>query len=282
MKRIPLILFVVASLAGGRETHAANIVRLQLSVTGLAGSVSMTPTGNWRGCANGYCSYEFLAGQRVTLIASASMFPRATLAKWLGACSGSSARCDVVLDLSKAVTARFTPVPLYVDVPEGRGTVSYSLGGSSCGGGCTAYPYGTQVGLLMHPCCGYDFTGWSPSCTVSGATCWVTLWRDTTVEPSFRCTSCAPTSQSPLDRTVSPSVRITPAGSGTILIDGHTCPSDCTISVNRGDSVILVARSGPVSFKGWSGSCMSALPRCVFPARRSAYGAEPRVTAVFG
>ena len=282
MKRFPLVLLLgLLLLSVGPTSHAASVFRLQLKVTGLAGSVSPYPGGAFRGCNGSWCTYAYLPGQHVSLFALRSTFPQARPAKWLGACSAATTtRCDLTLDGNKVVVARFTPVPLYVDLPEGRGTPHYSVPGADCGAGCTAYAYGTQVGVTVEACCGYAFDGWSGDCHVSAATCWVKLFGDSVATPGFHCVSCAPVATSPLDRSTTVSVTI--QGSGSIQLDGRTCTkgSDCHVTVNRGDAVDLVVLPG-ASFRRWDGPCSHAGLRCAFAARRGPNGDGPQVTAYF-
>src|SRR3954451_2374572 len=114
-------------------------VSIGLRTTGVGAAVQMLPTGRFTSCnSSGFCFYHFAPGTTVTLQAVASA-NGGTFSRWLGACAGSGSVCTVTLDVNKSATARFSPVQLFMDEQAGRGAVSVSPVGRSCGSLCWEY-----------------------------------------------------------------------------------------------------------------------------------------------
>src|SRR5439155_8700557 len=134
-----------------------------------SGSVASSPGGISCGAT---CSAA-LAGP-VTLTAAPAA--GSSFAGWSGDCSGTGT-CTLAMSGDHAVTARFeTPKTLTLtEVGGGRGTVSSSPSGLSCGSSCAhAFTYGTGVTLTATAAAGSSFAGWSGDCSGSGS-CTLTM-----------------------------------------------------------------------------------------------------------
>lgn len=151
------------------------------------------------------------------------------------------------------------PIQLTVtDSGNGKGTVTSSPAGISCGGTCTAsFASGTSVALTATPAAGATFNGWSGACSGKG-TCSVVLNANTTVGASF---------------TLPPAnVTVTLAGRGTGTVTsspaGINCPQTCTANLGKGAQVTLTASSAAgFPFAGWSGACSGTSPTCNFTVK---------------
>jgi hypothetical protein len=172
-------------------TFALQTYTLTLTKSGTgSGTVTSSPSGINCGttCSNGYAS-----GTTVTLAAAAGT--GSTFAGWTGACTGTGT-CAVTMDGAKTVNATFdtasappgaeTTYTLTVKKGgSGKGTVTSSPGGITCGRDCSEnYAGGTSVTLTATPASGSAFTGWGGACTGTG-TCMVTLSQSTSVTASF-------------------------------------------------------------------------------------------------
>ena len=163
--------------------------------------------------------------------------------------------------------ASTAPVTLTV-TRTGNGTVSSAPAGISCGATCSAmFSAGTSVTLTATPAAGTVFTGWSGSCSGTGA-CTVTMASATTVGAAF-----AP---APVAVTV---VRAG-LGSGSVTSSpaGITCGTTCSANFPSGGSIVLTATPAAGSvFGGWSGGGCSGTGTCAV-----APTSATTITATFG
>jgi hypothetical protein len=275
-------LVVLVLFAASGTPAAATTYTLGITASGAGAAVVANPPGTLAGCStSGRCFYRFESGTpvRVTAISSSS----GRLARWLGACSGSASTCSLVMDTSKTLIARFTPVLLFADqIPSGFGTVDVTPSGASCGSGCRSYPYGTPVTLAAHASPGFAFQRWIGWCGAlsSTDTCRTTLFQNVETSPSFRCTGETCTNSQPLTRDVKVSFVV--HGAGKIQFNGISCTSLCSKEYDRGKTIVVRAYGG-ASFRGWSGNwCRGNAPRCQLTAFRDAFGRRPSVHAYFG
>ena len=174
------------------------------------GSVTSSPAGI--DCGSD-CEEKYSSGTLVTL--SATPAADATFAGWSGGgCSGTGT-CQVTLTSAKSVTATFTLKTHTLKVTKsgtGKGTVTSSPAGISCGNTCAkAFPQGTLVNLSATPYTGSAFAGWSGACTGTGA-CQVTLGSAQSVAARF----------------VPLTLRISDAS----LSEGHSGTQDLTFTVS--------------------------------------------------
>jgi hypothetical protein len=158
-------------------TFALTSVNETLTVTKAgagSGTVSSSPAGISCGAT---CSASYVAGTVVTLTAAPAS--GSTFSGWSGACTGS-ASCQVTLSAARSVTATFAITPAnhtlsLTKAGTGRGTMTSSPAGISCGGACSAsYTAGTVVSLTAVPRSGSTFAGWSGACSGT-ASCQVTM-----------------------------------------------------------------------------------------------------------
>ncbi len=203
------------------------------------------------------CTATFTLGASVTLEASASAGSK--FDGWSGACTGTGATCVVTLDAAKSVSASFSPVSAGVvltvgSVGLGRGTITSSPSGISCGSTCAAtFATGTTVTLTAVADADSTFTGWGGACTGTGA-CTVTLASATTVEANFARQR----------RTLT----VVKAGSGggevTSLPAGLSCGTTCSADFEVPSAIALTASADSTStFTGWSGGGCSGTGTCV-------------------
>ena len=95
---------------------------------------------------------------------------------------------QVAADAQAATTAMLNTITVSKS-GKGKGTVSSSPGGISCGKTCAAgYAYGTSVTLTPKPAKGSKFTGFSGACT--GKTCQITATDNVAVTATFGLKPC--------------------------------------------------------------------------------------------
>lgn len=137
---------------------------LTVSTAGTgSGAVASSPSGVDCGTS---CSATYDWNTSVTLTPSPS--PGSKFSAWTGACSGTGA-CTVTLAASTAVTAVFDldNFPVIVNkTGTGRGTVSSSPAGISCGDRCSSpFVFASLVTLTATAATGSHFAGWSGQCS---------------------------------------------------------------------------------------------------------------------
>jgi hypothetical protein len=109
-----------------------------LSVTtGSCGKVVSVPAGINCVGGSGSCSAIFAQNSPITL--SASPLATCNFNGWSGACSGNSATCNLVMDLTKTANASFSPTCL----PNST-CAADTCTGSTCGDGCGGTVPGTK------------------------------------------------------------------------------------------------------------------------------------------
>ena len=170
-------------------TFSLNATNYLLTVgrTGTGkGTVTSSPSGISCGTD---CMESFPAGTVVKLTAVSSS--GSVFTGWTGACGGTSTTCWVTMSKSKSVTAGFISVPpgaYYLGVSKvgtGKGTVTSSPAGISCGTNCAQiYASGILVKLTAVASPGSTFTGWSGACGGTGY-CWVRMTATRYVRATF-------------------------------------------------------------------------------------------------
>lgn len=157
----------------------APIVEFPLSVekvgTGTGGVVS-TPAGIECG---GACSANFAEGTEVTLTATSAA--GSSFAGWGGPCAGTG-KCKVTLDKAREVKAEFTANTRFAlsitKTGTGKGAVSSSPAGISCGDACSAeFAEGQKVTLTATAESGSTFVRWAGGACegATASTCEVTI-----------------------------------------------------------------------------------------------------------
>jgi Divergent InlB B-repeat domain len=211
------------------------------------GTVRSTPTGI--SCGN-VCAASFPLGTRVELRAEPNDGSR--FVGWSGGCKGTGVCTIASLEGAKAVTARFDRARDKVQVVKsggGRGTVTSSPPGISCGRQCSGlFPRGTEVVLTASPEVGSRFVGWTGPCQGTG-TCRLTVGGPRQVEARF----------APVER-AGDKVQVvkTGRGRGTVTSSppGISCGRQCSGLFPRGTEVVLRASAEAGSrFVGWTGPC---------------------------
>ena len=166
----------VTMSAAQSVTATFNLTPYTLTVA-KAGTGSGTVTSSPAGINCGAdCAEPYSPGTVVTLTAAATPTPAATagssFAGWSGACTGT-ASCSVTMSAARSVTATFNLVPYTLTVTKsgiGRGTVTSSPSGVSCGADCTeSLGSGTVVSLTAVPDPDSVLVSWGGACGGTGA-----------------------------------------------------------------------------------------------------------------
>jgi hypothetical protein len=163
---------------------------------------------------------------------------------------------------SEAQTGSPTPTPttLLTVSKVGIGTVTSNDGFINCGATCSrSYTSASTVTLTATPSAGYNFSGWSGSCTGTGS-CVVTMSANRSVTATFTAATPSPSA------TPSPQIlTVFKTGSGTVTsVDGFiSCGATCSRTYSGSETVTLNASpSAGYNFSGWSGDC-SGVASCV-------------------
>jgi uncharacterized repeat protein (TIGR01451 family)/uncharacterized repeat protein (TIGR02543 family) len=232
---------VYTIVMNGNKSVTANFTlktyTLTVSKSGTgSGTVTSSPSGINCGAD---CSEAYNHNTEVTLSAAAAT--GSTFSGWSGACSGTGA-CVVTMTEARSVTGNFTLKTYTLTVGKsgtGSGTVTSSPSGINCGADCSeAYSYNTAVTLSAAAATGSTFSGWSGTCSGTGA-CSVTSDADKTVTAHFtQITSYNLTTA------------VSPTGGGT------TVPAVGVHAYASGTIVAVTATpAAGYTFSSWGGAC---------------------------
>ena len=193
------------------------------------------------------------------------------LITWGGACSGTGATCDVVMNAPKQVSVKFE-LPTLIVTRAGSGTVTSSPAGIDCGADCTGeFAKDAKVTLTAAAADGWKFTGWSQDATCAdSATCEITMSASKNVTATFTEIT------GPIMRALNWSVT---GGTLQCAADG-AAPTDCQTSYVDGTTLVITAfpAVGSLPSPTWGGDCSSAtLTIC-----NLTMNADKTVTATFG
>jgi Divergent InlB B-repeat domain len=214
------------------------------------GDVIVTSGSVAQACRTTSCSYTFPNGTPVVVTGINGHF-----ISWQGLCIGNSARCDLVVAQTGAVTVHWLPgIPVETQyglnvTRAGTGRIASNPPGIDCGGSCLAsYRPGIDVTLSATPGSGYAFAGWNGDCSGSGA-CRVNMRASLWVSAVFR-----------KKRDL---IRVVKSGPGRGTVEsspgGISCGSDCDERFVEGTNVTLRAVPDETShFESWSGPCSGA------------------------
>jgi hypothetical protein len=200
--------------------------QLSLTKTGTGtGAITSNPSGLNCGTT---CTAFFGNGDTVTLTAAPAA--GSSFASWGGACSGSTTTCTVTMNAAKSVTATFNTVPTsgtnfaltVTKSGTGTGGITSNPGGINCGATCSAnFAQGSTVSLTATPDAASSFTGWSGTCSGTGA-CSVTMDAAKSVTVTFTSSGVTPPPPPP------------PAGATATASKASNTPA--TSTANRGSS----------------------------------------------
>lgn len=216
------------------STCRASFTRMRFSVTtGVAPARSGDVT-----CSSTGCGVDFGGSLELTARPSSGAF---RFVRWSD-CSTSTSASLTLTNITGArnCVANFEPVTFQVVA-----AVAASGGGAvNCtGAGCTV-GFGQPLELVATPATGFNFSSWSCTPAVSGATARFTI---PSVTSAYRCTATF----APIVRTVIASVAA--GGGGTVNCTGAGC------RVNNGGSVTLTATPTNNGFTPDAWSCTPAL-----------------------
>ena len=226
-----------------------------------SGLITSEPKGRLNGINCGVTCFDVFQPESVITLSAAPELGSSFIG-WGGDCSGSEPTCMVYMDSEKSITANFsTSTPYTLSVSNnGSGFVSSNPVGINCGSDCAeSYPNGTSVTLTATASTGWQFSGWSGSCSGTGS-CIVNMNSNKNVGATF--TEISPTTYNLNDYTALS--EFVNGGSTTIQFNpgGINCGANCT-KYTYGTLVSLTASSSfGYNFTGWSGDCWGANP-CV-------------------
>jgi List-Bact-rpt repeat protein len=131
------------------------------------------------------CSGRLLQGESLTLTATPDA--GSTFSGWSGGpCQGSGPTCSFSVAGDASVTAEFNRKLVTLTVHKlGRGTVTSSPTGISCGGRCSQRFAPGPVTLIAKPLRGWRFARWQGGCRGPKPVCRLRLQRGTTVAAVF-------------------------------------------------------------------------------------------------
>jgi hypothetical protein len=258
---------------------------LSVAKTGTgSGTVFSSPPGLRCG---GACEGEFNEGSNVSLTATAA--PHSRLVGWTGCQTNLTPNtCQVTMDVERAVSAEFEPIPqqslTVATTGTGSGTVTSAPAGIDCGGGCEGgFDEGSTVTLTAAPAPGSRLAGWSgcdsqPSATV----CEVAMSGSRSVSAEFEPEPEVEPPPPPAAQHRTLTVTSTGLGTATGAVRstpaGIECGASCSHVYDRGASVTLAAEPAPGSiFLGWGGCEGAGGTTCTLTL-----GADRTVAAAFG
>ncbi len=222
---------------------------LTVTPTTANGSVTSLPSGIAT-CTStgGICRASYSRGTTVTLTATAAAGYGAS---WGSGCTSSTATTCTVASLStdRTVSVSFNPAPQPLTVtPPAGGTIT--CGGSSCP---ATFNTDSSATVAATPLPGYTFSGWT------GGTC----------SGTSPCTFTMPAGGATVGATFtlipySFSAVVAPAGTGTVLCSGASCPG--TYTTGTPVSVTASASAGAgYGFGSWTGAaCFGQGATCTF------------------
>ena len=177
------------------------------------------------------------------------------LTTWGGACSGTGATCDLVMDAPKSVTVKFE-IPTLTVAKVGSGSVVSNPAGIDCGTDCSGeFAKDADVTLTATPADGWEFTGWTGAGTCADSTtCIVKV--DATKEVTATFTLLTGPVMRALDFVVT---------NGTVQCSADDGPpTACETSYVDGTSLVITGSPSPGFLTPtWGGDCTgSALLTC--------------------
>lgn len=253
---------------GVRDGHGQAILTytqvrhtLDVDILGAGqGRVGSTPAGidcGFDGRVD--CAKDFAEATPVTLAATPE--PGSVFTGWTGACSGSSATCNVSMTEAREVGAIFSQARTLTVAKSGTGTGSLSSNpaGITCGPSCSEadaeFELGTSVTLTADPGTGSDFSFWTGGgCSGTSPACTVTMSQARSVQATFTADELALT--------------VVKQGGGTGAVTsqpaGINCGTTCNANYAYGTQVTLTASPGSDSlFGGWGGDgCSGTSTTC--------------------
>jgi hypothetical protein len=219
---------------------------------GRVESLPPLPTGTIDcGSGGNVCSNVLDYGTAVVLRATPIFGTR--FVSWTGTvCNGRTvATCEFRMTGNVSVTPNYRNVTTLSLNKSGRGTVTSTPAGISCGLACGSATFdfarGALVRLIATPPVGWTFNGFSGSCT--GPTCTVNTSAETaSVGASFTIQSRR--------------LQVTVVGNGSVSGGGFVCgPSTtpCSEDFDYGTTVPLTPLAAPgYRFTGWAQGCVGA------------------------
>jgi uncharacterized repeat protein (TIGR02543 family) len=255
----------LTSIAGSMQLTATFALKSANVVAVKTGNGTGTVSATWAGggtlSCGATCSATVPKNTVLTVQATADAGSTATLG--LPGCTGSGPCMITTGDSETDLTATFTlsKVALAVAIT-GNGTI-VGTGGLSCAApSCPLQVnFGDSVTLTATPGIDSDFGGWTGCTTMSGTMCVVSsIKAATNVAATFTLKKIQVTIQASGHGTIA-------TADGTVSCTKPTC----TVSVNSGSSLSLVATPGSDSdFNSWSGCTTTTGTTCALTTITSA------------
>ncbi|TCO59899.1 InlB B-repeat-containing protein [Actinocrispum wychmicini] len=258
-RQAPYIVTVEATMSNGQKgSKTVNITvgdkhRFHLQVNVSDGG-TVTSEDHKIVCP-GTCSAELDPRVQITLTAKENNGH--LLGSWSGACSGTDAKCDVLMDGPKTVTYQFGTVqPIHYTMTQPTGG-TISVDGTVCPPKCTYQkPPGQPVTLKAAVAnADYDFQGWAVGCPVKTQTdCTASFDHDVTLSANFASNKWTLT------------VHVT--GSDPMYDPNVTGPhglncrfgssGTCVVKIPKTEGTVTLkgaSNSGDTSISSWDGPC---------------------------
>jgi uncharacterized repeat protein (TIGR01451 family)/uncharacterized repeat protein (TIGR02543 family) len=264
-----------ADVSGGGDIDLTNnsasddttidVQQFPLTVTVVGSGSVGADTGAVSGCtvSTGTCSDDYDNGTVVTLTETPGANYNFT--GWSGACSGSSATCQVTMDQARDVTATFTVYQPDLTITKNHtgnftqgGTGSYSLTVSNQG---TDPSYGTVTVTDTPPASLTitDMTGTGWTCTAATATC----TRSDAVAAGDSYPDITVTVSVDGNAPASVTNHADVSGGGDIDLTNNSASDDTTIDVQQFPLTVTVVGSGSVGAdKGAVSGCTASTGTC--------------------
>ncbi len=308
--RLRVCTLALGLLFAGQAAAATLTVYSKMTGAGGSGAVArVAPTAASAGATTIHCATNAIANcvdaavaDGATIHLEPTLVTNAAFVGWTGCTSVAGSVCTVSMTGNRTVTATFRPFTYALQVktyPVPAGTFVPLYGGRlqatventrnqgealvpvpiDCQTGNAAYtvcsgavPNGAALVLTAVPGAGSRVTSWSGCTTSTATTCTV----NPMINPRLVSATFGP-SDIPVTAQVSGSGTITATAGGTV-VDGMSCPGDCSAMVQAGGSITLTAApAASATFIGWTGACTGVSPTCTIAAVTTAKA----VTATF-
>lgn len=170
---------------------------------------------------------------------------------FLSACSSESSDDPSALDPGNKKPTNPINASVFSNI-EGEGILRFS-DQQTCSSSCQKeYRRDSNINITATPISGYQFSGWNGDCSGSNTTCSLKLNGNKQVQATFV--------KIKYNLSLSNS-----NGNGSIAISGNgqSCASNCSMSFNQGEQIVLTATANTgYTFTGWSGGNCSGTAPC--------------------
>jgi hypothetical protein len=319
MNRKPLVLAIAASVVvcaafvtSGSNAAATDIVQLRVESASIDAALRFsTPSGwSWRCTSTIACAVNVARGTLVTVVAENGAASR--FQAWEGACGASGAQptCIIQVNENALVTARFSPLRLWLPA-FGGGSITWEpvrpggapLVARPCGPGCFDFANGEQLRLRAVPASNSRFrmTDWGGTCAnvPRNHNCLITMRSNYVVSATFEepppSRNCEPGRSCDGVGIVKPFI-VRVIGPGTVVVPRYrdlgelTCatarPEGRTCGFSRPPDMSVELQAAGGRFLRWESQpsvCRGNQPTCSFANKSKLHrNGPPTIVARFG